>query len=240
MLIIFIKKSEKDFFKKLGKSNGWNELNKVIDYEQLKVRHKHPIYKSKSKKIGRCVLSKSTFENNTNNLLNNTLKMEGKTESCCQIEIKEGYIASGKADVSFQIEFPLFTPELNIGLRQEYNFDNYTKKRIVEEINWAIESTVQVPKMTTITAELVVEKNKYEKEFEIKTYFSGTIFMKLLKGNIELHKFELSDLRAFLTPDKGFKEEENGEISILTKGICNANFGVKQRIELKQSNINSN
>lgn len=95
----------------------------------------------------------------------------------------------------------------------------------------------KVPKMHKTVAELVISEDKYQGEFEIKTYFNGTISVKLFKDGSEVLSFDINDLDELFSKDKGFLKDANG-IFFVTKGQCKANFGVEQKILLRQSPLN--
>lgn len=86
-------------------------------------------------------------------------------------------------------------------------------------------------------AELVISEDKYQGDFEIKTYFSGSISVKLLKDGVEVLSFDLNDLDDLFSRDKGFMKDANG-IFYVTRGHCKASFGVEQKIVLKQTPLN--
>ncbi len=90
--------------------------------------------------------------------------------------------------------------------------------------------------MTNTTAELMVRENEYKGNFEIKTYFRGEILVRLYHNGVEVCEIELADLDDLLTKDKGFQRDADG-LFRLTRGCCNARFGIDQRIELKQRPI---
>ena len=87
--------------------------------------------------------------------------------------------------------------------------------------------------MSQTTAELMVQEDDYSGQFEIKSYVSGGISVKLLKDNMEMVTIELDDLNEIFTVDKGFMKDKRG-IYMLTKGECRAHFGIEQKIELHQ------
>ena len=93
--------------------------------------------------------------------------------------------------------------------------------------------------MSQTTAELLVRENQYRGAFEIKTYFSGGIRIKLFKDNLEVLTFDLDDLDDIFTADKGFKRDNKG-IFCITKGECKARFGIEQKIQLHQQPIAKN
>lgn len=86
-------------------------------------------------------------------------------------------------------------------------------------------------------AELVITEDKYQGEFEIKTYFSGSISVKLYKDGTEVLSFEFNDLDDLFTKERGFMKDANG-IFYVTRGNCKASFGVEQKIVLKQLPLN--
>ena len=87
--------------------------------------------------------------------------------------------------------------------------------------------------MSRTTAELLVEEDEYKGQFEIKTYFSGEIKVKVFKDGVDLFMIELDDLDRILTRDRGFERDNRG-IYRVTKGACKARFGIEQKIELHQ------
>lgn len=91
--------------------------------------------------------------------------------------------------------------------------------------------------MSKTTAELLVQEDQYKGQFEIKTYFSGGISIRLFKDNLELVTIDLDDLDQILTIDRGFKKDKKG-IYRLTRGECKASFGIEQKIELHQRPLN--
>jgi hypothetical protein len=90
--------------------------------------------------------------------------------------------------------------------------------------------------MSQTTAELLVKENQYKGAFEIKTYFSGGVRVKLFKDNVEVLTFDLDDLDDIFTTDKGFKRDAKG-IYCVTRGECKARFGIEQKIQLNQQPI---
>jgi len=89
-----------------------------------------------------------------------------------------------------------------------------------------------------MTAELMVRENEYKGNFEIKTYFRGEISVKLFHDGIEVCEIELADLDDLLTKDKGFERDSKG-LFRMTRGRCNARFGIDQKIELRQRPISN-
>ena len=90
--------------------------------------------------------------------------------------------------------------------------------------------------MSKTTAELLVQEDQYKGVFEIKTYFSGELRIKLFKESQELLIIELGDLDDIFTKDKGFKRDQKG-LYRLTRGECRARFGIEQKVELHQQKL---
>ena len=90
--------------------------------------------------------------------------------------------------------------------------------------------------MSKTVAELLVQENEYKGRFEIKTYFSGELSVKLFKDGHEMLLIELADLDQLFTREKGFKKDDKGLFRI-TRGECKARFGVDQKIELHQMQL---
>ena len=87
--------------------------------------------------------------------------------------------------------------------------------------------------MSKTTAELLVQEDEYKGSFEIKTYFSGGVSIRLFKDNLELVTIDLDNLEEIFTIDRGFKRDKKG-IYRITKVECKARFGIEQKIELHQ------
>ena len=87
--------------------------------------------------------------------------------------------------------------------------------------------------MTKTTAELLVKEDEYKGQFEIKTYFSGGVNVKLFKKQQMILELDLSDLDDIFENRAGFKKDNHGWY-FLTKGECKAKFGIEQKIELHQ------
>jgi hypothetical protein len=92
--------------------------------------------------------------------------------------------------------------------------------------------------MSKTTAELLVQENEYKGRFEIKTYFSGEISVKLFKDGHDVLLMELPDLDDIFTRAKGFQKDNKG-LFCITKGECKARFGIDQKVELHQQSINN-
>ena len=90
--------------------------------------------------------------------------------------------------------------------------------------------------MSKTTAELLVQEDQYKGVFEIKTYFSGELRIKLYKESQELVIIELGDLDDIFTKDKGFKRDQKGLYRV-TRGECRARFGIEQKVELHQQKL---
>jgi hypothetical protein len=179
------------------------------------------------------VLFKSTFINDTSSEQEYQLRAERKTVSSCDIEIIEGFFTEGSAELSLEIPIPGCVLSAGAGFKREYALENRTSKSVEEELTWSIESNVRVPGMSKTTAELLVQEDKFQGSFEIKTYFYGDIRVKLLKDSQELISIDLSDLEDIFTRDKGFKKDQKGLFRI-TRGECKARYGIEQKIELHQ------
>lgn len=93
--------------------------------------------------------------------------------------------------------------------------------------------------MSRTTAKLVVAEKEYKGKFEIKSYFSGGIRIKVFKDSDELLCIDLDDLEDIFTSAKGFKKDQNGLYRI-SSGECRASFGIEQNIELHQAEYKTN
>lgn len=182
------------------------------------------------------ILFRSSFVNDTDQEQEYLLRTERKTVSTCEIEIFQGYVCEDQAELSLEIPIPGIVASAGAGFKHEYSTENSTRKSIQEEMTWSLESNVKVASMSQTTAELLVKENQYKGAFECKSYFSGSIRVKLFKDNLEVLSFDLDDLNDILTPDKGFRRDNKG-IYCVTKGECKARFGIEQKIQLKQQAI---
>ncbi len=90
--------------------------------------------------------------------------------------------------------------------------------------------------MSKTTAELLVQEDQFKGVFEIKTYFSGELRIKLFKDSQELLIIELGDLDDIFVKEKGFRKDQRGLYRI-TRGECKARFGIEQKVELHQSSL---
>lgn len=97
---------------------------------------------------------------------------------------------------------------------------------------------IKVPGKSQTIARLVIEEHQFKGRFEIKTYFFGKVSMKLLKNGTHLTTFDLGDLMQFFTSNHGFQKDENG-IFIFSKCDVNGTYGIKQKVELKNGNLDS-
>ena len=94
------------------------------------------------------------------------------------------------------------------------------------------------PKHKTI-AELVISEDKYQGEFEMKTYFSGAILMEIFKDGKEVLSFDLNNIEIPLSIDHGFTKDADG-LFYVTRGQFKASFGVEPKILLKQIPLSEN
>lgn len=234
----FFKENERDYYKKLGKSVGWKELSKEINWKNLRCKHENVVYQDldypgNPGKIKSNVLFRSTFINDTTKEQEYLLRTERKTTSSCDIELYEGYVTEGSLELSLEIPLPGCVLSSGAGFKRQYSLENSTVKSFQEEVSWSIESNVKVPGMSKTTAELLVQEDEYKGQFEIKTYFTGGVSIRLYKDNMELVTIDLDDLSEIFTVDRGFKRDKRG-IFRITKGECKARFGIEQKIELHQ------
>ena len=88
-------------------------------------------------------------------------------------------------------------------------------------------------------AELEIFEENYQGEFEMKTYFSGAILMKIFKEGKEVLSFDLNNIEKPLSTDHGFTKDANG-LFFVTCGQFKANFVVEQKILLKQIPLSEN
>ena len=85
--------------------------------------------------------------------------------------------------------------------------------------------------MSQTTAELLVQEDQYSGTFEIKSYFTGEIRVKLFKDSQELLTMDFGDLDDLFPRDRGFRRDSRG-IYRITRGECKARFGISQKVEL--------
>lgn len=234
----FFKENEKEYHRKLGKSYGWKEMAREIDWKGLRVRHEPVIYQNvEAPQAPKShVLFRSTFINDTSGDQDYQLNAERKTMSSCTFELFEGFVSEGSAELSLEVPLPGCVVTAGAGFKRQYTLENTRSKNIQEELNWSVQSNIKVPKMSKTTAELLVQESQYKGNFEIKTYFSGFLRFKLFKDGQELLLIELPDLDDIFSKEKGFQRDQKG-IYRITRGECKATFGIEQKIELHQTPI---
>ena len=255
----FFKENERDFYKQMGKHCNWRELTKVIDWKNLRyisdecklierlnikfvdiVRIQHQEAKCQDlDKPGAPkshVLFRSTFINDTNKEQEYQLAAERKTMSTCSFELFEGFVNEGQAELSIKVPIPGCALEAGAGFRHEYVLESSRTKTVQEELNWSVQSTIKIPSMSMTTAELLVQENEYRGRFEIRSYFSGEIGVKLFRDGHEMLLIELADLDEVLTRDKGFQKDSKGLFRV-SRGECKARFGINQKVELHQHSL---
>ena len=90
------------------------------------------------------ILFRSTFINDTTKEQDYQLNAERKTVSSCSIEIFEGYVTEGSAELSIEIPLPGCVLEAGAGFKREYTMENTRTKSVEEEMTWSIQSNIKV------------------------------------------------------------------------------------------------
>jgi hypothetical protein len=143
----FFKENEKEYYKKMGKSYGWKEMTKEIEWKGLRVKHEEIKYQSpdatQAAKSAH-VLFKTTFINDSKGEQEYQLNAERKTMSSCSFEIYEGYSNEGSCELSLEIPLPGVVATAGAGFKREYTLENSRSKSIQEEMNWSVQSNIKV------------------------------------------------------------------------------------------------
>jgi hypothetical protein len=142
----FFKENEKEYHRKIGRSLGWKELAKEIDWTNFKIRNS-PIQYQDINNTGQPkshVLFRSTFENDTDHDQDYQLRTERRTTSTLSFELFEGVITEVGIDLSFEIPIPHCVINAGAGFRREYAMENTTTKSVEEEMSWSVESNIKV------------------------------------------------------------------------------------------------
>ena len=112
----------------------------------FRVRHEPIVYQNREAPAmpKSHVLFRTTFINDTTGDQDYQLNAERRTTSSCTIELFEGFVSEGSAELSLEVPLPGCVISAGAGFKQQYSLENTRSKSIQEEMNWSVQSNVRV------------------------------------------------------------------------------------------------
>jgi hypothetical protein len=194
------------------------------------------------------VLFETEFTNNTEREQIYTMKVEKTTSSTCSTEVESGVTKGYEMGISLKLPEEIL--EMNAGYKKEVTLTTTNGESFEEELTWGAESEIKVKEGSIAHAQLLVKEKRQSGEFVVTT---------TIKGYVKVTFTNLRDNNSFLVQASGdisfivqkFLDkqqrlgkvyphvivDDNGVVTISTKGTCKFRYGIKQEVKVDQRDI---
>ncbi|CAL1538953.1 unnamed protein product [Lymnaea stagnalis] len=195
------------------------------------------------------IVYQATFVNDSPEPQIYNLNASRRTASVTDVTFNKTITFGGEICVNIKDPVTNVGGEIGIkGLRTKQEGNKVSTK---QETTWTVRSDIIVPPASWIKADLVITEKNYNGDFEVLATFDGEIlayvgkkskinpldklkiFMTrevlLLKEGYEEYRFNVRDL---FTSDWGFKNDDKGRPTFLSKGTCKCKYGIQQDVFL--------
>ncbi|CAI4231903.1 unnamed protein product [Auanema sp. JU1783] len=239
-----VKKTRLDDFKNLDR----DDCEFVINRKNLVTIHNDPSYSHMMPAGAKpYTLFKSVYTNNTDRPQEYSFKTERTTESLCAVAREQGYTIGAEAELT--LKTPCEIAELKAGFKHEMHFNNLSENCQTEALSWGVDSNVQVPAHYMTEASIVIEEMNYRGSYSVTSKLFGavTISIRRRKDNVLVHvgRAQVSEIFLNLLNSSNCKKEikqivsvtPNREVHLLSKGTCQFQFAMNQRIDLQERPI---
>uniref|UniRef100_A0A1I7YVV8 Ig-like domain-containing protein n=1 Tax=Steinernema glaseri TaxID=37863 RepID=A0A1I7YVV8_9BILA len=232
-----LKKTRLDEFKNLER----DDVEFIMNRKKLTVVHEEPEYSNLQTVASKpFTLFKSVFTNSTNRAQEYSFKTERSTESVCLIGREQGYCIGAEAELT--LKTPCEIAELKAGFKHEMSFNNLSENSKSETLTWGVDSNITVPAHYVTEASIIIEEKKYKCNYTAKSRLSGiaTVSIRRRKDSalvlpvtvniVEVFKENMSrkDVKTVA------RIAHNNTVELVSKGHCEFQFALKQRVDLKE------
>ncbi|VDK60994.1 unnamed protein product [Anisakis simplex] len=189
-------------------------------------------------------LFKSIYTNNTDRQQEYSFKTERTTESVCSITREQGYMIGTEAELT--LKTPCEIAEMKAGFKHEMQFNNVNENAKSELLSWGVDSNVVVPAHYITEASIIIEEMNYQGTYTVTTTLSGFVTISIRRRKdgalvLPLTMNIVEVFREYLDSRNARKEVkaaamilDNKSVRIISKGKCQFQFALKQRIDLKE------
>ncbi|TMS39095.1 hypothetical protein L596_005672 [Steinernema carpocapsae] len=236
-----LKKTRLDEFKNLER----DDVEFIMNRKKLTVVHEEPNYSSLQTVASKpFTLFKSVFTNSTNRSQEYSFKTERTTESVCLIGREQGYCIGAEAELT--LKTPCEIAELKAGFKHEMNFNNLSENSKSETLTWGVDSNITVPAHYITEASIIIEEKKYKCNYTAKSRLSGivTVSIRRRKDSALVLPVTVNIVEVF-KENMGRKDVKSvacisasGVVELISKGNCEFQFALKQRVDLREKAIN--
>ncbi|CAB3410082.1 unnamed protein product [Caenorhabditis bovis] len=236
-----IRKTRLDDFRNLER----DDCEFFINRKQLVVINEDPQY-SHFQPAGSkpYTLFKSIYTNSTNRPQEYSFKTERTTESLCSVAREQGYTIGAEAELT--LKTPCEIAELKAGFKHEMHFNNLNENCQTEILTWGVDSNVSVPPRYMTEASIIIEEMNYRGSYTVVSKLSGTVVISIRRrkdnvlvlpirvGIAEVFRAQLDSPHCRKEIKQVVSIDHNRTVKLISKGTCQFQFAMKQRIDLKE------
>uniref|UniRef100_A0A915AG52 Vitellogenin n=1 Tax=Parascaris univalens TaxID=6257 RepID=A0A915AG52_PARUN len=236
-----LRKTRLDDFKNLERE----DVEFVLNRKKLVVTHDEPKYSQLNPMGARpYTLFKSIYTNNTDRPQEYSFKTERTTESICSITREQGYMIGTEAELT--LKTPCEIAEMKAGFKHEMQFNNINENTKSEILSWGVDSNVVVPAHYITEASIIIEEMNYQGTYTVTSTLSGfvtisirrrrdgALVLPLTMNIVEVFREHLESRTARKEVKAAAMVQGNQCVRIISKGRCQFQFALKQRIDLKE------
>ncbi|CAD6191271.1 unnamed protein product [Caenorhabditis auriculariae] len=238
-----LRKTRLDDFKTLDK----DDCEFVINRKHLVVLNEDPQYSNFAPAGAKpYTLFKSVYTNSTNRPQEYSFKTERTTESLVSVAREQGFMIGTEAELT--LKTPCEVAEMKAGFKHEMHFNNLSENCKTEVLTWGVDSNVQVPPRYMTEASIIIEEMNYRGSYSVVSRLSGNVVVSIRRrkdnalvlpirvGIVEVFRSQLDSPHC---KKKSIKQvvsiDQNKFVRLISKGNCQFQFAMKQRIDLKEN-----
>ncbi|CAI5449579.1 unnamed protein product [Caenorhabditis angaria] len=237
-----LRKTRLDEFRNLER----DDCEFIINRRRLVVVNEEPQY-SHFQPAGSkpYTLFKSIYTNSTNRPQEYSFKTERTTESLCSVAREQGYMIGTEAELT--LKTPCEIAELKAGFKHEMHFNNLNENCQTEVLTWGVDSNVSVPPHYLTEASIIIEEMNYRGTYSVVSKLSGDVVVSIRRrkdnvlvlpvrcGVAEVFRNQLDNPHCRKEIKQVVSIDQNRTVRLVSKGSCQFQFALKQRIDLKES-----
>ncbi|CAI2350764.1 unnamed protein product [Caenorhabditis sp. 36 PRJEB53466] len=189
-------------------------------------------------------LFKSIYTNSTNRPQEYSFKTERTTESLCSVAREQGYTIGAEAELT--LKTPCEIAELKAGFKHEMHFNNLNENCQTEVLSWGVDSNVSVPPHYMTEASIIIEEMNYRGSYTVVSRLAGSVVVSIRRRRdnalimpirvaiAEVFRAQLDNPHCKKEVKQVVSIDQNRTVRLMSKGSCQFQFAMKQRIDLKE------
>lgn len=177
----------------------------------------------------------TTFQNNSEDQTEHTLKMERSTKATCQTTVTNGYTTSFNVGITLALPYEVATA--TVGFGREVKVETADQTTFEQEQLWSVDTKVNMQPRSMTKVKVEVKETRWKGTFRLPVIIKGTLVLNFYDQNTPGNYLGSVDVDVDeLLPEFGAERvtSENGhpkrEVKWVLEGESDFVFGVEQNV----------